>query len=139
MRLVLVFLGCAVLLTGCMRTLLIAENRDGVIVFYRDSYIDRQASDITAQEYCQKHQKPSTWISTQMTKKGNYHDKYKCGVIPPAEMSILRQEQRADDGLRQPQPRYQPKRPAYREKESQPSSVSGDYFRSRRSDTDNDW
>jgi len=139
MRLVLVFLGCAVLLTGCMRTLLVAENRDGVIVFYRESYVDRQRSDITAQEYCQQHQKPSTWIATKMTKTGGYHDKYKCGKVPPAQMSILRADQNADDGLRSSQPRYQPQRPAYREEKTQPSSVSGDYFRSRRNDNNNDW
>lgn len=137
MRLVLIFLGCAVLLTGCMQSLLVAENRDGVVVFLRESYISRQASDTTAEKYCGQRQKPSTWISTKMTKTGNYHDTYKCGTVPPAQMSILRKEQSADESLRQP--RSQPERPAYRERETPPSSVSGDYFRSRRGDSNNDW
>ena len=116
-------------LTGCMRALLVAENRDGLIVFYREPLQDRQVSDLTAQEYCQRYQKPVTWISTVMKKGGGYHDTYKCGLVPPAKMTV------GEDRYQSPEPRSDyPREEVERER-----PISGDYFGSRRQTTDGDW
>jgi|GEM_PF-1934185 len=133
LRISLGLLGMVLLLTGCMRAHLVAENRDGLIVFHRTNYQSRDISNVTAEEYCQKLQKPTTWISTKVAKQGGYLDTYKCGAVPPAALSHQNN----------PKAEYSPRRPQasqnrYDREDSE--AISGDYFGSRRqSRDDSNW
>ncbi|WP_069186579.1 hypothetical protein [Candidatus Terasakiella magnetica] len=135
--------GAAVLLTGCYTPTLIGENRDGVIVYYRSQYYARTYSDQAASQYCLSLQKPYTWIATVSTRKG-YKDQYKCGKVPPSKLSTLRAQAHEDrEQTREPRlntGRYEPERyeeERYERERDEP--MSGDYFRSRSSSSDDKW
>lgn len=130
MRYLLLGVGVSLMLSGCMRATLISENRDGYVVFLRTIYDARPLSDKSADEYCQRYQKPATWVATKMTKeKDGYQDTYKCGALPPVKMSTEREE------------RNQSARPVSRRDYRKDQPVSGDYFGSRRTGqpNSNDW
>lgn len=130
------FLGVAVsvLLSGCMSSTLISENRDGYVVFLRSLYDGRSVSDKTADAYCQRYQKPATWVATKMTKnRDGYQDTYKCGALPPVKMSIEREKR---------EKREQSDRPAVSRRDYRKDQpTTGDYFGSRRAGelNSNDW
>lgn len=130
MRYLLLGIGLSLMLTGCMRATLISEDRDGYIVFLRTIYDGRSLSDKSADEYCQRYQKPATWVATKMTKEKNgYQDTYKCGALPPAKMSTGRGE-------------YAPSEPPVsRRAERRDQPMTGDYFGSRPKGelNSNDW
>jgi len=130
MRYLLMGLGLSLMLTGCMRATLISENRDGYIVFLRTIYDGRSLSDKSADDYCQRYQKPATWVVTEMTKeKDGYTDTYKCGALPPAKMSSGRGEYTPSDP------------PVSRREYRKDQPMNGDYFGSGRSGQPNsdDW
>jgi hypothetical protein len=132
-RSVLGLMGLVVLLislSACVTTYgthLVSEDRNGLITFYREPLINRVNSDTHAQIYCGNLDQPFTWLETKLSRVGGYHDSYKCGAVPPAKMSVDKQET----------PSYR-QEPLAREDEKQSRSISGDYFSSKRTQSKGD-